>query len=176
MDFSNISDLITNISKYFNNTGTNQTNNSNTSFENLKNINETTNNITTSSFPEPLNISQDVVLNNNKNIQNKQQNNYTSQNNLQYNNNQIPPLKLQNQSTQQISNPFNELSKLINPDTIKLIQQFLPMLNNLKNNNVLSGFTSFLQGNKKNNTNEINVVSNKSEIDDIESLIRIDIN
>lgn len=176
MDFSNISDLITTISKYFNNTGINQTNNSNTSFENLKNINQTSNNINTSSFPEPLNISQDVVLNNNVNIPNNLQNNFASQNNIQYNSNQTQPLNSQNQSTQQVSNPLNEISKLLNPDTIRLIQQFLPMLNNLKGNNILSGLTSILQGNKKNNTNKINVVSNKSEIEDIESLIRIDIN
>jgi len=149
MDFSNINELLSIFSKYV----TNPNNSNNSQEQNSQSQNSTT---YSKSFPEPLNIIQDNVLNNKVYTQDINNKNETIQNS---------PV-----------NPLFELTKFINGDTIKLIQQFLPIINNLKGNNILSNLTGLFQSNKKNNTNPINVVSNNIEIEDIESLIRIDTN
>lgn len=164
MDFSNINELLSIFSKYV----TNPNNSNNSQEQNFQLQNSTT---SSNSFPEPLNIIQDNVLNSKVHTQDINNKSFTQTNNQ---NTSISPNNeiIQNSP----ANPLFELTKFINGDTIKLIQKFLPMINNLKGNNILSNLTGLFQSNKKNNTNPINVVSNNNEIKDIESLIRIDTN
>ena len=171
MDFSNISELISTISKNINNSQSSNIANPITSTEEQNTLQQQSNKLYSNSFPEPLNISQNNVLDNKIHTQNKVDNNQQTFNNALNFKEQI-----QQQNNSNFSNPLSELIKFLNPDTIKLIQQFLPMLNNFKGTNLLSSFTNLIQGNKKNNINPINVVSNKNEINDIEALIRIDSN
>lgn len=172
MDFSNLQELFSLFTKYFNNTS--NTNNQNP-ISNTNNVDITqkqNNKAISNSFPEPLNITQDNVLDSKLHTQNT---NIEYTNNINKINEQEKTLKQLNNYSN-FSNPILEITKFLNADTLKLIQQFIPMLNNLKGNNIFNNLTNLMNGNKKNNTDTVNVVTNKNEINDIESLIRIDTN
>lgn len=134
-------------------------------------------------FPPPLNekINNQKV---NANYYQAQNNiypqNYSNEqsNNLSFNTN-TPPQKQQENPSQPF-NIQNLLSNFLsNPDSLKLIQQFLPLLqnqNSSNNGNILSNLLSGFKKNKNQSSQAITLSENQENDNDldIDKLIRID--